>query len=97
MRSLIAAFVAACMALPLAADGQGGGAQGPAVVSPEVNPDRSVTVRLLAPKASEVLLTGEILNGKQPLALSKTTKASGASRRHRSRRTSISTPSASMV
>jgi len=71
MRSLIAAFVAACMAVPLAADAQGGGAQGPAVVSPEVNPDRSVTVRLLAPKASEVLLTGEILNGKQPLALSK--------------------------
>src|SRR5215213_5136365 len=38
-----------------------GGPQGPAVVSPEVHADRTVTVRLLAPKATEVTVTGEIL------------------------------------
>ena len=40
-------------------------------VSPEVHPDRRVTFRLLAPKASEVLLAGgnlqEALKGAQPL------------------------------
>ena len=71
MRSLVAALTAACLVVPVAVVAQGRGAQGPAIVSPEVNPDRSVTVRLLAPKASEVLLTGEILNGAQPLAMAK--------------------------
>jgi enterochelin esterase-like enzyme len=52
--------------------GRGGGApQGPQVVSPQVNPDRSVTVRLLAPRATEVTVTGEILNGGQPVAMTK--------------------------
>jgi enterochelin esterase family protein len=37
------------------------------VVSPEVHPDRRVTFRLMAPKASEVVLTGEFANGPQPL------------------------------
>lgn len=48
------------------AGGGRGGQQGPQVVSPEVHADRSVTLRLLAPKATEVLVTGEILNGAQP-------------------------------
>ena len=43
-----------------------GGPQGPVVVSPEVHADRTVTLRLLAPKATEVNVTGEILNGAQP-------------------------------
>ena len=47
-----------------------GGPQGPQVVSPQVNPDRTVTLRLLAPKATEVTVTGEILNG-QPKAMIK--------------------------
>src|SRR3954465_3524265 len=37
--------------------GPGGGA--PAVLSPEVHPDRTVTFRLQAPKASDVTLTGD--------------------------------------
>ena len=42
---------------------QGGPPRGPRFVSPEVHADRSVTVRVLAPKADSVRLTGEILNG----------------------------------
>ena len=35
--------------------------------SPEVGPDRRVTFRLLAPKAREVLLTGEFMQGFDPV------------------------------
>ena len=61
---------------PGGATGQGGrgggrGPQGPQVVSPQVNADRSVTVRVLAPKATEITVTGEILNGAQPKAMTK--------------------------
>ena len=51
--------------------GGGRGQQGPQVVSPEVNADRTVTLRLLAPKATEVTVTGEILNGAQPKPMTK--------------------------
>jgi enterochelin esterase family protein len=55
---------------PPAQAGRGrGGPAGP--VSPLVNSDRSVTVRLLAPKASEVTVTGELLNGSQPTVMAK--------------------------
>jgi enterochelin esterase family protein len=37
--------------------------QPPRIISPEVLPDRRVTFRLNAPKAAEVLLTGEFLDG----------------------------------
>jgi enterochelin esterase-like enzyme len=46
----------ACPGLSQPAAGRG--PQGPRVVSPEVFPDKKVTFRLLAPKASEVVLTG---------------------------------------
>ena len=51
--------------------GGGRGQQGPQVVSPQVNADRTVMLRLLAPKATEVLVTGEILNGAQPKPMTK--------------------------
>jgi enterochelin esterase-like enzyme len=52
--------------------GRGGrGPQGPQVVSPQVNADRSVTVRVLAPKATEITVTGELLNGSQPKPMTK--------------------------
>ncbi len=35
----------------------------PQIVSPEVHPDRTVTLRLMAPKASGVSVTGEIAGG----------------------------------
>src|SRR5690242_4159260 len=55
-----------------AAAGQGrGGPQAPVVNSPEVKADRTVTLRLLAPKATDVTVTGEILNGAQPKAMTK--------------------------
>jgi enterochelin esterase-like enzyme len=41
--------------------------QGPAVRSPEVAPDRTVTFRLAAPKATEVSLTGEFMKGSKSL------------------------------
>ena len=60
---------------PSAASPQGGrgGPQGPVVVSPQVNAERTITLRLLAPKATEVTVTGEILNGEQPKPMSKGT------------------------
>jgi enterochelin esterase family protein len=41
--------------------------QGTQVRSPEVHPDRSVTFRVAAPKASEVVLTGEFASGPQAM------------------------------
>ena len=48
-------------------------AQGPppAVRSPEVHPDRTVTFRLRAPLATSVELVGEVLQGKGPQAMTK--------------------------
>jgi enterochelin esterase-like enzyme len=48
-----------------------GGPQGPQIVSPQVNADRTVTLRLYAPKATQVNVTGEILNGASPAAMTK--------------------------
>ena len=41
------------------------------MVSPEVNADRTVTLRLLAPKATQVNVTGELLNGAQPAPMTR--------------------------
>ena len=87
MRTHIAATAAAVLTCSLALSGQqqpapaappaapqpggGRGQQGPQVVSPEVNADRTVTLRLLAPKAALVTVTGEILNGAQPAPMTK--------------------------
>ena len=48
-------------------------AQGPApaVRSPDVHPDRTVTFRLRAPQATQVELSGEVLQGKPPQAMTK--------------------------
>ena len=51
--------------------GRGRGQAGPPVVSPEVHADRKVSVRIYAPKATEVTVTGELLNGSQPVQLTK--------------------------
>jgi enterochelin esterase family protein len=48
---------------PAAPQGRGGGRGGPPVVSPEINADKSVTLRFRAPNAKEVTLIGE-LDGK---------------------------------
>ena len=53
------------------AGGRGGAQQAPMVVSPEVNADRTVTLRLYAPQATEVRVTGELLNGAQPVPMKK--------------------------
>jgi enterochelin esterase family protein len=48
---------------PPAGQGRGGRGRGPTVVSPEVAPDGSLTLRLLAPNAQQVTASGE-LDGK---------------------------------
>ncbi len=53
--------------------GRGGGILTPytALHSPEVHPDRTVTLRFLAPNATQVDVVGEILQGKGALAMTK--------------------------
>lgn len=51
--------------------GRGGGPQTPQVVSPQVNDDRTITLRLHAPQATAVRVTGEILNGAESVAMTK--------------------------
>ena len=46
--------------------GRGGGRGGPAVVSPQIESDRRVTFRLLAPNASTVTVGGDINNSLVP-------------------------------
>jgi enterochelin esterase family protein len=69
----IAVVTLALMAEPRAGDGAlaQGPPRRPRVVSPEVHADRRVTVRLLAPRADTVRLTGEILDGGRPTALTR--------------------------
>src|SRR5512136_2057660 len=43
-----------------------------ALHSPEVHPDRTVTLRFRAPNATQVEVVGEIMQGKGPLAMTKT-------------------------
>lgn len=47
-------------------------AAAPRIKSPDIAPDRRVTFRLYAPRASEVLLTGEFLEGNQRFARDET-------------------------
>jgi enterochelin esterase-like enzyme len=72
MRAICALMILG-LAIPAGALAQAGrgAAPGPPVVSPQVNPDRSVTLRVLAPKATEISVTGEILNGAQPSAMTR--------------------------
>ena len=46
---------------------RGGGRGGPAVVSPQVNPDHTFTVRFRAPNAKEVVAIGEIDGKEHPM------------------------------
>src|SRR5437773_5580942 len=66
--TVAAALICATAVLSQPAPGQAtpgrGAAQGPRVVSPEILPDKRVTFRLLAPKASEVLLNANWDNGR---------------------------------
>jgi enterochelin esterase-like enzyme len=63
-RVLVAlATIALAFGAEVAPAQRGGPQRGPRFVSPEVNADRTVTLRVLAPKADSVRLTGEILNG----------------------------------
>ena len=47
--------------------GGGGGGRGPALVSPQVNPDRTITLRFRAPNAKEVVAIGEIDGKDHPM------------------------------
>jgi enterochelin esterase-like enzyme len=63
MRSVALVLLMASVAMA-----QRGGGGGGSAVSPEVHPDRKVTFRIDAPKASEVTLTGDWLAGTEKLA-----------------------------
>ena len=54
---VLAVFPLVCLAQPRL----------PAVQSPEIHPDRTVTFRLLAPQATAVQLTGDVVKAPQPL------------------------------
>jgi enterochelin esterase-like enzyme len=62
---LIALSISAQAPAPAPGGGRGGRGGAPAVVSPEVHPDRTVTLRLNAPRATEVILSGILANDKQ--------------------------------
>lgn len=60
--------VALALVIALGSASQAQRQSGPRIVSPEVLPDHRVTFRLQAPKAQEVMLTGEFLDGSKPFA-----------------------------
>jgi enterochelin esterase family protein len=66
-------LIAALSALGIAAWGQapsgrrGGRGRGPAIVSPQVNPDHTITLRFRAPNAKEVVVIGEIDGKNHPM------------------------------
>ena len=59
MKKFVLFMAAAVMSLGAMAQQALWGA--PQIVSPEVNPDKTVTFRLVAPNASEVKVTGDFL------------------------------------
>jgi enterochelin esterase-like enzyme len=61
-----ALIAAAFLWIPQAPAQPGRGPQGPVVVSPEVQPDRHVTFRILAPQAQNVRLAGSDIPGNGP-------------------------------
>lgn len=61
MKSLITVLSLSALMASMTFAQRGPGPGGAGIVSPEVHPDRTVTFRLLAPKASEVTLTGDWL------------------------------------
>jgi enterochelin esterase-like enzyme len=75
LMSALAVAVAQSQVPPVGARGAGrsGGMMTPytALHSPEVHPDRTVTLRFRAPSATQVEVVGEIMQGKAPLAMTK--------------------------
>ena len=63
LSSLVLSQGAQAPAAPPAGGARGGGRGGPAIVSPEVGADRTITFRFLAPNAQQVTVAGE-LDGK---------------------------------
>jgi enterochelin esterase-like enzyme len=61
-----AVTLTAFVSIPLAPAQPGRGPQGPVVLSPEVQPDRHVTFRILAPQAQNVRLAGSDIPGNGP-------------------------------
>jgi hypothetical protein len=55
-----------------AAAGRGGGGRGPTVDSPQVNAGRTITLRLLAPNAKDVVVSGELDGKEHPLPIRST-------------------------
>src|SRR5437763_1391253 len=69
MKQIAITFAAAALVISSIAFAQARG--GNAIVSPEVGPDKKVTFRINAPKATEVTLTGDWLPPNSPAKLTK--------------------------
>jgi enterochelin esterase-like enzyme len=67
MKNIMRCWTLSLVPLSLAAQGL----PPPAVRSPEVHPDRTITFRLRAPQATAVELVGEVLRGKGPQEMTK--------------------------
>src|SRR4051812_46040096 len=67
MKSLITVLSLSALLASMAFAQRAPAPGGTGVTSPEVHPDRTVTFRLMAPKASEVTLTGDWLASPAPL------------------------------
>ena len=74
MPNFIGSLLALCLLAPGVVSAQnapagrrGGGARPPALVSPEVHPDRTVTFRVRAANATNVTVAGEMPGGAKPL------------------------------
>jgi len=65
--SVIRSFITLAVGLSAAASAIGQAARTPPVVSPVVNPDRTITVRFRAPDARKVELSGQFLTANQPM------------------------------
>ena len=68
MKNIVRCLILSLVSLSLAAQGP----PPPPVRSPEVHPDRTITFRLRAPQATGVELVGEVLRGKGPQEMTKT-------------------------
>ena len=72
LSALVVSQGAQVPATPPAGAARGGGRGGPAVVSPDVGADRTITFRFLAPNAQQVTVAGELDGKPYPM-----TKAEG--------------------
>ena len=69
LTAVVIVGAAVVLSLPVVVHGElGGGRGGPAIVSPEVGADRTITFRFLAPHAQQITVAGELDGKPYPMA-----------------------------